>query len=133
MQHAFDFDSAQTLAEFFEAHDLQGRQRRVNVVKNYAALTDEEGNLLTDENGQVQKDLDRSFMVLLVNQEWNESQNRPTEWAGFVLSKTLSDQGITLSIEWVKEHKEDLMLVRADDLKYGICYLQSKSIAFDDL
>lgn len=119
-KHDFDFDDSMTVAEFFKKNKV-AKSNRKYLVKQ---CTSEKGNVFPAVGFATGNTLD---------------DGRP-EYAWFVLSRRLEEQGETLNKAFLKEHKEDLMLLEPPldedgnpELAFGICYLAGGAEDWDDL
>ena len=117
----FDFSVAQTISEFFTSRKLKTKSARKWTVSDchseagdtFPALKLANGDTFEDENGKTRKAVNC-----------------------FALSKTLQEQGVVLTKEWVKDNKEDIMLINAEDVntadgheaKFGIIYLDNQGV-----
>ena len=110
----FDFDDAMTIMEFYKKHNVTKGNRKF-LIKNCHAEDGTEFKTIGFSTGDTLED------------------GRP-EYKWFVLSRALEEQGEELTKEFLKEHKEDLMLLEAiDDLKFGIAFLAGGAEDFEDL
>ena len=92
----FDFSVAHTIAEFFNSRNLKNKSERKWSVSDCHS-----------ESGD-------TFPALkLVN--GGDYNGRPAV-SCFALSKTLQEQGVGLTKDWVKDNKDDIMLIDAEDV-----------------
>ena len=117
----FDFSVAQTISEFFTSRKLKTKSDRKWTVSDchskagdtFPALKLVNGDTFKDENGKTRKAV-----------------------SCFALSKPLQEQGVVLTKKWVKDNKEDIMLINAEDVntaddhdaKFGIIYLDNQGV-----
>lgn len=113
-KHNFDFDDSMTIIEFYKKNKVTKGNRKY-LLKNCVAQDGTQFKALGLADGDTLDD------------------GRPSyQW--FVLSRALEEQGEELTKAFLKEHKEDLMLLEAiDDLKFGICFLAGGAEDFDEL
>ena len=113
-QHDFDFDDAMSVSEFFKSKGLK-KGNRSFMIKTCHSEEGEAFQALGLANGDKTDD-GRNAMTF------------------FVLSRNLEDKGEVLDKAFIKEHKEDLMLLEPiDDLKFGIAFLAGGTQDWDDL
>lgn len=113
-KHDFDFDDAMTIVQFYKKNRVNKGSRKFIIKECHA----EDGN---------------TFKALGLATGDTLEDGRP-EYSFFVLSRNLEEQGETLNLMFLKEHKEDLMLLEpVDDLKFGICFLSGGAMDFDEL
>lgn len=113
-KHDFDFDDSMTVAEFFKKNKVAKGNRKY-IVKQ---CTSEDGNIFPAVGFATGDTL---------------PDGRP-EYQWFVLSRKLEASGETLDKSFLKQHKEDLMLLEpVDDLKFGICFLAGGADDWDEL
>ena len=111
----FNFSVAMSIAEFFTFKEVE-KQDRKWTVKNCHS---EKGN---------------TFPALMLR-NGEKTDNKRLAVSCFALSKSLQEQGVVLSKEWVDAHKGDIMLINAEDVKtaddhdakFGIIYLNDES------
>ena len=113
----FDFSVAQTISEFFTSRKLKTKSARKWTVSDCHS-----------EAGD-------TFPALkLVNGDTLDNGRKAVNC--FALSKTLQEQGVALTKEWVKDNKDDIMLIDAEDVntadghdaKFGIIYLDTGGV-----
>ena len=113
----FDFSVAHTIAEFFNSRNLKNKSERKWSVSDCHS---ESGN---------------TFPALkLVNGDTLDNGRKAVNC--FALSKTLQEQGVALTKEWVKDNKDDIMLIDAEDVntadghdaKFAIIYLDTGGV-----
>lgn len=113
-KHNFDFDDAMTIMAFYKKNRVNKGSRKYLIKSCHA------------EDGS-------EFKALGLSTGDTLDDGRP-EYQWFVLSRALEEQGEELTKSFLKEHKEDLMLLEAiDDLKFGICFLAGGAEDFDEL
>ena len=113
-KHDFDFEDSMTVIEFYKKNRV-GKGHRKFLIKDCHA-----------EDGSTFKALGLATGDTL-------EDGRP-EYAWFVLSRKLENDGEVLSKAFLKEHKEDLMLLEpVDELKFGICFLAGGADDYDEL
>lgn len=113
-KHDFDFDDSMTVVEFFKKNKVAKGNRKY-IVKQ---CTSEDGNIFPAVGFATGDTL---------------PDGRP-EYQWFVLSRKLEASGETLDKSFLKQHKEDLMLLEpVDDLKFGICFLAGGADDWDEL
>lgn len=110
----FDFDDAMTVREFFEANGVT-KGKRSFLIKTCTSKDGEKFQTLGLANGNTTED------------------GRPA-MTFFVLSQVLEAKGVVLNKAFVKEHKEDILVLEPiDGLKFGIILLSSGKEDWDDL
>ena len=105
----FDFSVAMTIAEYFESKDVEARKWRVKTCHA--------------DNGD-------EFPALQLRIGTNRDTGRAIV-SMFALSRTLQEQGVSLTQEWVEKNKKTIMLIDAEDVntsdghdaKFGVIYL----------
>lgn len=114
IKHDFDFNDAMSVVEFFNKNRVKQGSRKF-IVKQCTA---EDGNIFPAVGFATGDTL---------------PDGRP-EYQWFVLSRALEAKGETLDKGFLREHKEDLMLLEpVDDLKFGICFLAGGADDWDEL
>ena len=113
----FDFSVAHTIAEFFNSRNLKNRSERKWSVSDCHS-----------ESGD-------TFPALkLVNGDTTSNGRKAVNC--FALSKTLQEQGVVLTKDWVKDNKDNIMLIDAEDVntaddhdaKFGVIYLDTGGV-----
>ena len=112
----FDFSVAQTISEFFTSRKLKTKSARKWTVSDCHSEAGDTFPALKLVNG-------------------GDYNGRPAV-SCFALSKTLQEQGVALTKEWVKDNKEDIMLINAEDVntadgheaKFGVIYLDNQGV-----
>lgn len=113
-KHDWDFDDSMTVAEFFKAKGLK-KGNRSFMIKTCHSEDGTPFQALGLRNGEKTDD-GRDAMTF------------------FVLSRNLEDKGEVLDKAFIKEHKEDLMLLEPiDGLSFGIAFLAGGTEDWDDL
>jgi len=121
-QHDFDFDDAMSVVQFFKKNKVNKGDRKF-LLKTDCHPYNEDGT----------PNLDISFAAIGFATGDTLDNGRP-EYTWFVLSRKLEAQGETLDKAFLKEHKEDLMLLEpVDDLKFGIIFLAGGADDWDEL
>ena len=113
----FDFSVAHTIAEFFSSRGLKKKSERKWTVSDCHSKSGDTFPALKLVNGDT---LDNGRSAVNC----------------FALSKTLQEQGVALTKEWVKDNKKDIMLINAEDVntadgheaKFGIIYLDNQGV-----
>ena len=113
----FDFSVAHTIAEFFNSRNLKNKSERKWSVSDCHS-----------ESGD-------TFPALkLVNGDTTSNGRKAVNC--FALSKTLQEQGVVLTKDWVKDNKDNIMLIDAEDVnraddhdaKFGVSYLDTGGV-----
>ena len=113
----FDFSVAHTIAEFFNSRNLKNKSERKWAVSDCHS-----------------KSGDTFPALKLVNGDTLNNGRRAVNC--FALSKTLQEQGVVLTKDWVKDNKDDIMLIDAKDIntaddhdaKFGVIYLDTGGV-----
>ena len=116
----FDFSVAHTIAEFFNSRNLKNKSERKWTVSDCHSESGDTFPALKLVNGDTTK----------INGKERRAVNC------FALSKTLQEQGVVLTKDWVKDNKDDIMLIDAEDVntadghdaKFGIIYLDNGGV-----
>ena len=111
----FDFSVAHTIAEFFNSRNLKNKSERKWTVSDCHSESGDTFPALKLVNGDTTK----------INGKERRAVNC------FALSKTLQEQGVVLTRQWVNDNKDDIMLIDAEDVntsdghdaKFGVIYL----------
>ena len=112
----FDFSVAHTITEFFSSRGLKKKSERKWTVSD------------------CHSEAGATFPALkLVN---GDTFNGRKAVNCFALSRTLQEQGVVLTKEWVMDNKDDIMLIDAEDVntsdghdaKFGIIYLDTGGV-----
>ena len=113
----FDFSVAHTISEFFKSRNLKKKSERKWTVSDCHS-----------ESGD-------TFPALkLVNGDTLDNGRSAVNC--FALSRTLQEQGVVLTKEWVSDNKDSIMLIDAEDVntsdghdaKFGIIYLDTGGV-----
>ena len=114
MEKDFDFSNAKSIVEFWEDRDLPKNKRAWRVKEDCQA---EDGN---------------TFAALLLQDGGHTANNRPTVVC-FSLSKKLTEKGVVLTKQWVKDNRADIMLIEPQHVntsdghkaKFGVIYVDN--------
>ena len=117
----FDFSVAHTITEFFRSRGLKKKSERKWTVSDchsksgdtFPALKLANGDTSEDDNGKTRKAVNC-----------------------LALSRTLQEQGVVLTRQWVNDNKDSIMLIDAEDVntadghdaKFGIIYLDTGGV-----
>ena len=117
----FGLSVAHTITEFFKSRGLKKKSERKWTVSDchsesgdtFPALKLVNGDTFDDENGKTRKAVNC-----------------------FALSRTLQEQGVVLTRQWVNDNKDSIMLIDAEDVntadghdaKFGIIYLDTGGV-----
>ena len=113
----FDFSVAHTITEFFNSRNLKNKSERKWTVSDCHS-----------ESGD-------TFPALkLVNGDTLDNGRSAVNC--FALSRTLQEQGVVLTKQWVNDNKDSIMLIDAEDVntadghdaKFGIIYLDTGGV-----
>lgn len=116
----FDFDDALTIMEFYKKNKVTKGSRKFLIKTCQPEPTEENPN-------------PEPFKALGLATGDTLDDGRP-EYKWFVLSKALEEQGVELTKSFLKEHKDDLMLLEViDDFKFGIAFLAAGAEDFEEL
>ena len=113
----FDFSVAQTISEFFTSRKLKTKSARKWTVSDCHSEAGDTFPALKLVNGDT---LDNGRSAVNC----------------FALSRTLQEQGVVLTKEWVSDNKDSIMLIDAEDVntsdghdaKFGIIYLDTGGV-----
>ena len=116
----FDFSVAHTITEFFKSRGLKKKSERKWTVSDCHSEAGDTFPALKLVNGDTTK----------INGKDRRAVNC------FALSKELQKQGVVLTKKWVKDNKDDIMLIDAEDVnpadghdaKFGIIYLDTGGV-----
>ena len=131
-KHDWNFDDAMSVNEFFATNEVE---KKGFILKPdcHPYKKDDDGDIITDDEGNPVPDMEQSFEAVgFANGEVD--QNGRPQYTWFTLSDAQVKQGKKLTREFLKEHKEDLMLLEPiDGLKFGICFLATAAEDWDEL